>query len=83
MPIFVYYLISALTGVIVGVLINPKRPRGPYGAMFHIVYLPIAGWLTISILGAVFLAWWHIFLLLLTGYIVMKLTQLFFRGKGI
>lgn len=82
MPIYVYYIISAICGVIEGFLVNNKRPEGPYmggeaGAAI-VIFLPIAGWLTISILGAVFIAWWHIFLLLLTGYIVMKLAQAIF-----
>lgn len=78
MPIFVYYFISGIMGFFEGLLVNKNRPNGPYGAMWAIVLVPIAGWLTVSILGAVFIKWWHIFLLLLTGYVAMKISQLIF-----
>lgn len=82
MPIYVYYIISGVMGVIEGFLVNNKRPTGPYAwgptSSTIIIMLPILGWLTISILGAVFIVWWHLFLLLLTGYIVMKIAQVIF-----
>lgn len=85
MPVYVYYIISGILGFIEGFLVNDKRPRGPYmwGEISSaiIIILPIIGWIVISILGAVFIAWWHLFLLLLTGFIVMKLSQFIF-GQG-
>ena len=85
MPVFVYYIISGVLGAIEGFLVNNNRPNGPFvwGEVSStiVIIIPIIGWIVISILGAIFIVWWHLFLLLLTGFVIMKLSQLIFGHR--